>query len=113
MRVRARERELTPSPSSLSRPLGPLPLTRPPADHKGANFLLHLERVVGGVDVFNPYQKDYISTFAGKAISTQDWEEHFWAYWGRYPEKERALREQVDFEVRHTHSLALSSSRRA
>ncbi|KPV73418.1 uncharacterized protein RHOBADRAFT_55163 [Rhodotorula graminis WP1] len=69
------------------------------AYHKGANFLLHLERVVGGVDVFNPYHKDYISTFAGKAISTQEWEEHFWAYWGRYPEKERALREQVDFNA--------------
>ncbi|BGP43512.1 Leucyl aminopeptidase yscIV [Rhodotorula kratochvilovae] len=69
------------------------------AYHKGANFLYYLEKVVGGFEVFNAYQKDYIRTFAGKSISTADWEEHFWAYWGKYPEKERRLREEVDFDA--------------
>ena len=30
---------------------------------KGANFILHLERMLGGLDVFLPYIYDYVSTF--------------------------------------------------
>jgi leukotriene-A4 hydrolase len=56
-----------------------LPLTvRIPADDKGANFLYYLEKLVGGVEVFNPYQKAYIQAFEGKSLTTQQWEEHFW-----------------------------------
>jgi leukotriene-A4 hydrolase len=33
---------------------------------------------VGGVEVFNPYQKAYIQAFEGKSLTTQQWEEHFW-----------------------------------
>jgi leukotriene-A4 hydrolase len=33
---------------------------RIPADDKGANFLYYLEKLVGGVEVFNPYQKAYM-----------------------------------------------------
>ena len=59
--------------------LFPLPLTiRKPADDKGANFLYYLEKLVGSVEVFNPYQKAYIQAFEGKSLTTQQWEEHFW-----------------------------------
>lgn len=51
---------------------------RKPADDKGANFLYYLEKLVGGVEVFNPYQKAYIQAFEGKSLTTQQWEEHFW-----------------------------------
>ncbi|GAA6008260.1 hypothetical protein JCM10207_000057 [Rhodosporidiobolus poonsookiae] len=65
---------------------------------KGANFLYYLEKVVGGLEVFNPYQKDYIKTFSGKSITTADFERHFWQYWNQYPEKAKKLREEVDWE---------------
>ncbi|GAA5993250.1 hypothetical protein JCM10908_004532 [Rhodotorula pacifica] len=66
---------------------------------KGANFLYYLEKLVGGVEVFNPYQKAYIQAFEGKSLTTQQWEEHFWSYWSQYPEKERILREKVDWNA--------------
>ncbi|GJN94354.1 hypothetical protein Rhopal_007428-T1 [Rhodotorula paludigena] len=69
------------------------------AYEKGANFLLYLERVVGGLEVFTPYQKDYIKSFMGKSVSTSDWERHFWEYWNRYPEKAQKLRDEVDFDA--------------
>ncbi|GAA5821062.1 hypothetical protein JCM11251_001944 [Rhodosporidiobolus azoricus] len=65
---------------------------------KGANFLYYLEKVVGGLEVFNPYQKAYIKRFAGKSLTTAEWEEHFWQYWSQFPEKEKLLREKVDWE---------------
>ncbi|GAA5904016.1 hypothetical protein JCM5296_002508 [Sporobolomyces johnsonii] len=66
---------------------------------KGANFLLYLEKVVGGLEVFSPYQKAFVERFSGLSISTQDWLDHFWSYWGQYPEKERVLRETVDWDA--------------
>ncbi|GAA5863563.1 hypothetical protein JCM3774_006527 [Rhodotorula dairenensis] len=66
---------------------------------KGANFLYYLEKLVGGVEVFNPYQKEYIRAFEGKSLTTQQWEEHFWSYWSRFPEKEQILREKVDWNA--------------
>lgn len=50
---------------------------------KGSNLLLHLERIVGGLDVFLPYMHDYVKTFRGKSISTQDWQSHLFAYFGK------------------------------
>ncbi|EKM60600.1 uncharacterized protein PHACADRAFT_246632 [Phanerochaete carnosa HHB-10118-sp] len=47
---------------------------------KGANFLLHLERTLGGLDVFLPYIYDYVSTFTGKSITTDVWKQHLYAY---------------------------------
>ncbi|GJE92045.1 M1 family metallopeptidase [Phanerochaete sordida] len=47
---------------------------------KGANFLLHLERKLGGLDVFLPYIYDYVNTFTGKSITTEVWKKHLYAY---------------------------------
>ncbi|GAA5957633.1 hypothetical protein JCM8115_001380 [Rhodotorula mucilaginosa] len=69
------------------------------AYNKGANFLYYLEKLVGGVEVFNPYQKAYIQAFEGKSLTTQQWEEHFWSYWSQFPEKEQILREKVDWNA--------------
>ncbi|TBU30770.1 metalloprotease [Dichomitus squalens] len=60
---------------------------------KGANFILHLERMLGGLDAFLPYIKDYATTFQGKSITTEDWKRHLYAYWEKHggPEKIKAL----------------------
>ncbi|KAK9899275.1 hypothetical protein P389DRAFT_150549 [Cystobasidium minutum MCA 4210] len=50
---------------------------------KGSNLLLHLERTVGGLDIFLPYMHDYVKTFRGKSISTQDWQSHLFTYFGK------------------------------
>ncbi|OJA13741.1 hypothetical protein AZE42_01549 [Rhizopogon vesiculosus] len=53
--------------------------SRVPYD-KGANFLLHIERTLGGLDVFLPYVKDYIATYMGHSITTETWKNHLYAY---------------------------------
>ncbi|KAK2459750.1 hypothetical protein APHAL10511_008182 [Amanita phalloides] len=47
---------------------------------KGANFLLYLEQQVGGLDVFLPYVRDYVNTFMGKSITTDQWKAHLYKY---------------------------------
>lgn len=47
---------------------------------KGANFILHIERTLGGLDVFLPYIKDYVNTFIGKSITTDEWKCHLYGY---------------------------------
>lgn len=66
---------------------------------KGANFLLYLgepetylvldnppkfwrrlERQLGGLDVFLAYAKDYVKTFVGQSIGTEEWKAHLYSY---------------------------------
>ncbi|KAF9476002.1 zincin [Pholiota conissans] len=65
---------------------------------KGANFILHLERTLGGLDTFLPYVKDYVETFIGQSITTAQWKEHLFKYWEKQPEKLEALK-SVDFDA--------------
>ncbi len=65
---------------------------------KGSNFILHLERTLGGLDVFLPYIYDYVKTFQGKSISTKQWKDHLYAYYAQNPEKVKAL-DSVDWDV--------------
>lgn len=84
---------------------------------KGSNFLLYLgvfisrtptisesyrssEQTLGGVDVFLPYVRDYVSTFQGKSITTWDWKAHLYTYFEKHggPEKIDALN-NVDWDV--------------
>ncbi|CAL1696869.1 unnamed protein product [Somion occarium] len=53
--------------------------SRVPYD-KGANFLLYLERLLGGLDIFLPYITDYVNTFMGKSITTWQWKDHLYGY---------------------------------
>ena len=64
---------------------------------KGAQLLLHLERTVGGLEIFTPYIKAYLSRFTGLAISTEDWLNHFNEYWSAFPEQKKAL-DKVDWD---------------
>ena len=85
---------------------------------KGSNFLLYLgvfishiftttefhwssEQTLGGLDVFLPYVRDYVSSFQGKSITTWDWKAHLFTYFERHggPEKTHALN-GVDWDVR-------------
>ncbi|RPD59483.1 zincin, partial [Lentinus tigrinus ALCF2SS1-6] len=56
---------------------------------KGANFLLHLERMLGGLDVFLPYIYEYVSTFMGKSITTEQWKAHLYAYFEKHGGEEK------------------------
>lgn len=43
---------------------------------------------MGGLDVFLPYVKSYVNTFAGLSISTDDWKAHLYKYFGANGGKE-------------------------
>lgn len=47
---------------------------------KGFNLLYHLEQLVGGPEVFEPYMKAHIHHFAHKSISTEDWKSFLYTY---------------------------------
>lgn len=47
---------------------------------KGFNFLYHIEQVVGGPSIFEPYMKAYVQNFASTSISTQDWKDFLFSY---------------------------------
>ncbi|KAG8999866.1 hypothetical protein FRB94_005859 [Tulasnella sp. JGI-2019a] len=67
---------------------------------KGSNFLLYLERLLGGLQVFLPYLKDYVQTFRGKSIRTDDWKEHLFKYFEANGGKEKLdILNTVDFEA--------------
>lgn len=85
---------------------------------KGSTFLLYLgvfishtlttsefhwssEQTLGGLDVFLPYVRDYVSSFQGKSITTWDWKAHLFTYFENHgdPEKIDALN-GVDWDVR-------------
>ncbi|KAG7442686.1 zincin [Guyanagaster necrorhizus] len=67
---------------------------------KGANLILHLERTIGGLDVFLPYVSDYVNTFMGKSITTDEWKAHLYAYYEKHgsPEKIKAL-DSIDWDA--------------
>ncbi|KAJ4485336.1 peptidase family M1-domain-containing protein [Lentinula aciculospora] len=67
---------------------------------KGANLILHLERSLGGLDVFLPYVRDYVSTFMGRSITTQQWKSHLYGYYENHggAEKIKAL-DTIDWDA--------------
>ncbi|PPQ84726.1 hypothetical protein CVT25_013808 [Psilocybe cyanescens] len=67
---------------------------------KGANFILHLERTLGGLDVFLPYVKDYAETFLGKSITTAQWRAHLYAYWQEHGGADKvAALDSIDWDA--------------
>ncbi|KAF8341710.1 peptidase family M1-domain-containing protein [Amanita rubescens] len=56
---------------------------------KGANFLLYLEQQLGGLDVFLPYVKDYVTTFMGKSIVTDQWKSHLYKYFREHGDDDK------------------------
>ncbi|KIM81710.1 hypothetical protein PILCRDRAFT_821059 [Piloderma croceum F 1598] len=66
---------------------------------KGANFLLHLERTLGGLDVFLPYVKDYVNTFIGKSITTEQWKSHLYSYFEKYGHDKVKALDSIDWNA--------------
>lgn len=68
---------------------------------KGSNFLLYLERKLGGLDVFLPYARDYVHTFRGRSIRTDEWKNHLYEYFEKHGGEEKLkLLNSVDWHVR-------------
>ncbi|EGN94342.1 hypothetical protein SERLA73DRAFT_188178 [Serpula lacrymans var. lacrymans S7.3] len=67
---------------------------------KGSNLILHIERVIGGLDVFLPYVRDYVDTFMGQSITTEQWKSHLYTYYRNHggDEKIQAL-DSIDWNA--------------
>jgi hypothetical protein len=63
--------------------------------------------MLGGLDVFLPYVKDYVNTFMGESITTEQWKSHLYSYYQKHggPEKIQAL-DSVDWTVSNVLSPA-------
>lgn len=55
--------------------------------------------MLGGLDVLLPYTKDYVTTFRGKSIRTDEWKAHLYAYIQKHSPEKVALLDKVDWEV--------------
>ncbi|KAG8690146.1 hypothetical protein FRC11_013549 [Ceratobasidium sp. 423] len=67
---------------------------------KGSNFLLYLERLLGGLDVFLPYARDYVNTFRGRSIRTDEWKAHLFAYFEKHGGEDKLkLLNSVDWQA--------------
>ncbi|CAE6490640.1 unnamed protein product [Rhizoctonia solani] len=67
---------------------------------KGSNFLLYLERLLGGLDIFLPYARDYINTFRGQSIRTDDWKAHLFDYFEKHGGEDKLkLLNSVDWQA--------------
>lgn len=59
-----------------------------------------IERTVGGLDVFLPYVSNYVNTFMGKSITTEQWKEHMYGYFEKNGGEEKVkLLDSIDWEV--------------
>ncbi|KAJ1030819.1 hypothetical protein NDA18_002050 [Ustilago nuda] len=65
---------------------------------KGSNFLLYLEKTVGGLDNFLPYAKSYFHAFYNRSVTTEEWKEHLLKFFEGNAEANAAL-EKVDWEA--------------
>ena len=68
---------------------------------KGSNFLLHLERTVGGLEHFLPYVKSYVATFNGRSITTEQWRTHLFHFFENQPNGSDYIRKlgKVDWDA--------------
>lgn len=74
-----------------------------PVWHDNALFRLGAERTLGGLDVFLPYIKNYVETFMGKSITSQEWKHHLYAYYQTHGTEDniKAL-DSIDWNVCHS-----------
>lgn len=52
----------------------------------GSNLILHLERTVGGLEIFLPFIKSYFKTFYDRSVVTQDFLDHLFAFYSNSSE---------------------------
>ena len=59
-----------------------------------------VERTLGGLDVFLPYVRNYVDTFMGKSITTDQWKDHLYAYFEKNGGEEKVkVLNAVDWQV--------------
>jgi hypothetical protein len=65
---------------------------------------------VGGLDVFIPYMRDYVKTFNGTSITTEQWRAHLFHYFGSLKDGDEYLQKlgTVDWEGVSPRPLHLS-----
>ncbi|CAI4227985.1 unnamed protein product [Auanema sp. JU1783] len=62
---------------------------------KGSALLFYLEQKLGGPEIFEEYLRNYIQTFAHKAIDSMQWKDHLYTY---FHDKKHIL-DKVDFNL--------------
>lgn len=66
---------------------------------KGANFLLHIERTLGGLDAFLPFIQDYVKTFTGKSITTEIWKAHLYGFYEKHDKTKVDKLDTIDWDA--------------
>ncbi|WKY04326.1 hypothetical protein Q1695_005378 [Nippostrongylus brasiliensis] len=62
---------------------------------KGSALLFYLEQKLGGAEVFEEYLRDYLTTFAHKAIDSYQWKKHLFEYF----HDKRDILNSIDFDA--------------
>jgi hypothetical protein len=57
------------------------------------------------LDVFLPCIYDYVNTFTGKSITTEQWKEHLFGYYEKNDKSKVELLKTVDFDVGICHNF--------
>ncbi|KAI8977248.1 peptidase family M1-domain-containing protein [Mycotypha africana] len=66
---------------------------------KGFNLLYHIEKTVGGPQVFEPYMKAHVERFANKSITTDQWLAHLHEYMEKHHGQEVVDKlKQIDWD---------------
>lgn len=56
-----------------------------------SSVLFHLvERLLGGLDIFLPYARDYVKTFRGTSLRTPEWKTHLYEYFTKFDAENRS-----------------------
>ncbi|UZJ54744.1 hypothetical protein CBS101457_004064 [Exobasidium rhododendri] len=63
---------------------------------KGSNFILHLERTVGGLALFLPFIQSHFKTFYDRSVTTEEWKQHLFDFYAGNAEITKKL-EHVDW----------------
>jgi len=66
---------------------------------KGFNLLFHLEKILGGPKVFDPFLKSYVSKFANKSLSTNEWKDYLYSYFKVHDESKVKVLDSVDWNT--------------
>ncbi|RUS20447.1 peptidase family M1-domain-containing protein [Endogone sp. FLAS-F59071] len=65
----------------------------------GFNLLYHIEKTVGGPEVFEPYMKAHVQRFASKSITTEEWQEYMFEFFEtQYGDEVVNKLKTIDFE---------------
>ena len=67
--------------------------------------------MLGGLDVFLPYVRDYATTYTGKSITTDEWRAHLYGYFEKHGGSEniKAL-DSINWNVRNGYLLGTTCS---